>query len=101
MGIYTMIGFKLMSMGSMTVYTIFLMMGGAIVPYIYGLIFLDEPITLPRVVALLMIVAAVVINSSGGKTGKQSVKFIILCIAVFLLNGAVSVVSKMHQIETK
>ena len=42
------------------------MLGGAIVPYIYGLIFLDEPITLARVVALLMIVAAVVINSALG-----------------------------------
>ena len=100
-GIYTMIGFKLMSMGSMTVYTIFLMLGGAIVPYVYGLIFLDEPITSARIVALLLIVAAVVINGSRGKTEKQSVKFIILCIAVFLLNGATSVVSKMHQVETE
>ena len=30
-GTYTIIGFKIMSMGSMTVYTVFLMLGGAVV----------------------------------------------------------------------
>ena len=100
-GVYTMIGFKLMSMGSMTVYTIFLMLGGAIVPYIYGVLFLDETVNLAKIIALLMIVMAVILNSLEKNAGKQSVKFIILCVMVFLLNGAVSVLSKIHQIETE
>lgn len=99
-GVYTIIGFKLMSMGSMTVYTIFLMLGGAVVPYIYGVLFLDEAVNFTKVIALLMIVAAVILNSVGKNTGRQSLKFVILCFLVFLLNGAVSVVSKIHQIAT-
>lgn len=100
-GIYTMIGFKIMSMGSMTVYTVFLMLGGAVVPFFYGVLFLDEAVTFTNVIALLLVVVAVILNSFEKNTGKQSAKFILLCIMVFLLNGAVSVVSKMHQVETR
>ena len=99
-GVYTMIGFKIMSMGSVTVYTIFLMLGGAVVPYLYGIVFLDEIVNLAKVIALLLIVAAVILNCMKKNAGKQSGYFILLCIAVFLLNGAVSVISKIHQIET-
>ena len=100
-GIYTMIGFKIMSMGSMTVYTVFLMLGGAVVPYIYGVLFLNEAVTFINVLALLLVIAAVMLNSFDKNAGRQSVQFLFLCFIVFLLNGAVSVVSKMHQIETQ
>lgn len=100
-GIYTMIGFKIMSMGSMTVYTVFLMLGGAVVPYIYGVLFLNEAVTFVNVIALLLVIAAVMLNSIEKNAGKQSAKFILLCFIVFLLNGAVSVVSKMHQVEIR
>lgn len=99
-GTYTMIGFKIMSMGSMTVYTVFLMLGGAVVPYLYGIAFLGETVNIQKIFALLLVVFAVLLNLSGEKGKKKSVKFIVLCFAVFLLNGGVSVVSKLHQIET-
>lgn len=100
-GVYTMIGFKIMSMGSVTVYTIFLMLGGAVVPYIYGIIFLNETVNFAKVIALLLIVAAVILNCMEKNANKQSGYFILLCIVVFLLNGATSVISKIHQIETE
>ena len=50
---------------------------------------------------MLLIICAVILNSVEKKTGRQSAKFILLCIVVFLLNGATSVVSKIHQIETR
>lgn len=98
-GMYTVIGFKIMSMGSMTVYTVFLMLGGAVVPYIYGILFLAERVNIFRISALLLVICSVLLNTFGEKQGKQSAKFILLCIAVFFLNGAVSVISKLHQIE--
>ena len=99
-GIYTIIGFKIMSMGSMTVYTVFLMLGGAVVPYLYGILFLNETINAQKVLALLFVACAVLLNLFDIKEKKQSLKFILLCFAVFLLNGGTSVVSKLHQIET-
>lgn len=100
-GGYTMIGFKIMSMGSMTVYTLFLMLGGAIVPYIYGLLFLGESVNVSNIIALLLIAVSVILNSGKKISEKQSVKFLLLCLAVFLINGATSVFAKIHQIETE
>ena len=96
-GLYTIIGFKIMSLGSMAVYTVFLMLGGMILPYFYGLLFLNEEITVAKVIAMMLMTFAIILQNSGddGKRGKAV--FYILCIAVFILNGAVSVVSKVHQ----
>ena len=95
-GTYNLIGFKIMSMGSMTVYTVFLMLGGAVVPYVYGIVFLGETVNIQKVLALLLVIFAVSLNLFDEKGKKQSVKFILLCIAVFFLNGGTSVVSKLH-----
>ena len=96
-GLYTIIGFKIMSLGSMAVYTIFLMLGGMVLPYFYGLIFLNEEITVMKVIALIIMSAAIILQNSGDKK-KGNLLFYILCVCVFILNGLVSVVSKAHQI---
>ena len=98
-GVYTMVGFKIMSMGSMAIYTIFLMLGGMVLPYFYGLIFLDEQITLFKVIAMIMMVIAIIMQNDGEKK-KEKTLFYILCVAVFILNGGVSITSKIHQINT-
>lgn len=95
-GIYTIIGFKIMSLGSMAVYTIFLMLGGMILPYLYGLFFLDEEITVLKVMALLLMSLAIILQNNGKKERGKAI-FYILCICVFFLNGLVSIVSKVHQ----
>ena len=97
-GLYTMVGFKIMSMGNMTIYTVFLMLGGMVGPYIYGLLFLNEAITLSKFIAIIVMIVAV-ITQSGKLGGKQSLKYYMLCVLVFALNGGCSIVSKMHQIE--
>lgn len=78
------------------------MLGGMVLPYFYGLIFLDEEITLLKVVAMLMMVVAIIMQSDGDcENKKNSNLFYILCVAVFILNGGTSIVSKIHQINTQ
>ena len=96
-GMYTIIGFKIMSIGSMAVYTVFLMLGGMILPYLYGLLFLNEEITVMKVIALIMMTIAIIFQN-GGEKKKGKALFYILCISVFILNGLTSVVSKIHQV---
>ena len=96
-GIYTIIGFKIMSLGSMAVYTVFLMLGGMILPYFYGLLFLDEEITVMKVIALLIMILAIILQNDGEKKKGKAI-FYILCVAVFVLNGLTSIFSKVHQI---
>lgn len=94
---YNIIGFRIMKSGSMALYTLFLMTGGMMVPYVWGLFFLQEEFSLQRTVGLLfMIIAVVWANYAKKQTAKLQV---CLCVLVFFLNGFVSVISKMHQVE--
>lgn len=95
---YNVIGFQLLKTGGMALYTLFLMVGGMVLPYFYGLAFLDEPFEMLRAVAVLLILVGVVCSNLGEKRvdGKQ----IAMCVAVFVLNGLVSIVSKVHQTQS-
>lgn len=95
--LYTLCGFRIMKQGNMAIYTLFLMSGGMLLPYLCGLVFWGEPFSVWRTVGLVIILASVVLsNGSGSKVDK---KILLLCMAVFLLNGFGSVCSKIHQIE--
>ncbi|MBO5294849.1 MAG: DMT family transporter [Clostridia bacterium] len=95
---YILLGFRILKAGSMALYTLFLMTGGMTVPYVWGLLFLDEPFSVWRTLGLLLIIFAVALSNLGG--GKTNFRQLVLCLAIFLLNGMTSVVSKLHQIET-
>ena len=94
---YNIIGFRLLKMGSMAIYTLFLLTGAMILPYIWGLMFLDEPFSVMRTIGLFLIVAGVIFSNFSNE--KINLKQIIMCVCVFILNGFGSIVSKMHQIE--
>ena len=93
---YTIIGFKIMENGAMALYTLFLMSGGMLVPYIWGLAFLDEQFSLIKGIGLGFILLGVILPNI---SKKLNLKQLFLCVAVFFLNGFVSVVSKVHQVE--
>ena len=95
--LYIFIGFRIMEKGSMSLYTLFLMSGGMTVPYIFGVLFLNEELTLLRTLGLVAIIAAIAISNSGAE--KPDKKQLMLCLAVFVLNGISSVTSKVHQIS--
>ena len=94
---YTLVGFRLLKSGTMTMYTLFLMTGGMIVPYVFGLLFLNEPFSWIRTLALILIIGGVILSNFNRE--KINLKQIMMCVIVFVLNGMVSVVSKLHQIE--
>ncbi|MBQ7096436.1 MAG: EamA family transporter [Clostridia bacterium] len=95
--LYTLLGFKILAAGGIAYYTFFLMTGGMVVPYIWGLLFLDEAFSWLRLIGLLLIVGSASLIYAGPQ--KLSPKMIGLCAAIFLLNGFVSVISKEHQIS--
>lgn len=94
---YTALSFKIMEEDGLAVFTLFLMAGGMTVPYIFGIAFLHEEFSLLRTFGLVLIFASLLTVNSG--CGKINPKTAAMCIAVFLLNGFVSVVSKLHQIS--
>ena len=94
---YNLIGFKVFSIGSYSVYMMFLMLGGMLLPFIYGMLFLGDADG-TGTVSLAARFTGVALGDKKDK--KNSRLFIILCVTVFILNGFVSITSKIHQIET-
>lgn len=94
--LYTLLGFKILAEGGTAYYSFFLMTGGMVVPYIWGMLFLEEAFSPWRLLGLFLIVGSAFLIYAG--KGKISPKMIGLCAAIFLLNGFVSVISKEHQI---
>ena len=97
--IYSIIGFKILKLGGMALYSMFLMCGGMLLPYLFGVLFLNESLTLLRIIGVIMILVAVTLFNKGKYDVKISLY--LLCIAIFVLNGLVSIISKCHQINTE
>ena len=95
--LYSLTGFRILAKGGVGLYSLFLMTGGMTVPYIFGLLFLNEPVSIFRILGLICIIGAIVLANGGEGSKNRSV--LLLCAAVFFLNGFVSVVSKLHQID--
>lgn len=96
--LYVILGFKILKVNGMAVYSLFLMSGGMLLPYLFGVLFLNEPLTALRIIGTLIILLAVILSN---KTKfKLKVSFFLLCLSVFILNGFVSIISKCHQINT-
>jgi drug/metabolite transporter (DMT)-like permease len=98
------VGIKTMRMGSLSVYTLFMMLGGMIVPFIMGVFVLNERPSVFCVLATLLVVLSLYLpvleKKSDGRAQKGARKFYILCVSLFLLNGAYSCLSKLHQINS-
>lgn len=99
---YTFIGFRIMKIGTLSVFTLFLMLGGMLLPYLFGVLFLEESVSLWRIIGVILLTLSLVFPVLGRKQSGQSAGglFLLLCGAVFLLNGGVSICSKLHQINT-
>lgn len=91
------LGFKVINLGGATLYTLFFMTGGMVVPYIWELLCGYESFSVIRMIALILIIVGVVISNFS--RDKAELKKYILCAAVFFLNGFISIITKIHQIE--
>ena len=108
---YSLLGFKIFSIGNFAVFTMFLMLGGMLLPFLYGLVFLGDAQTLSplslicRIAGVLLLIVSMAFPTLGKSDAdqnhdrKKKVLFIALCLLVFFMNGFVSILSKLHQIE--
>jgi len=64
--LYNVLGVAILSRGNLAVYSVFMMVGGMLLPMLHGVIFMEEPLSLPKIVgAILMIgfIVGVILNS--------------------------------------
>ncbi len=84
---------KAFEYANLSVYSVFCMIGGMALPFIYGA-FTGENITISKILCFVFISLSVFLSSSPGKSSKKANIYYFL---VFLLNGLVGVISTLHQ----
>lgn len=90
----TYFSMKAFAVANLSVYSVFSMLGGMLLPFLLGVGFYDEKLTVFKVVCCALITVSVLLNL---KSGGQSKKAFLYYMAVFILNGSVGVISKIHQ----
>ncbi len=103
---YYIIGIKVLSLGSLAIYSMFMMLGGMLVPFFYGVLFLQEDISISKLVGTVLLSGFIILQavcqkgSSEKKTQKKTKRlFFALCIVIFFINGLVGVITKAHSIS--
>ena len=103
---YYMIGVKVLSIGSLAIYSMFMMLGGMLVPFFYGVLFLHEEISIGKILGTLLLTFFIILQaitqaSSEEKpvASKTKCLFFILCLSIFFVNGMTGVIAKAHSIS--
>lgn len=86
---------KVLSKGSLANYSLYLMSGGMLLPVFYGFVFGGDEVGVWKVISILLILAAIFIKFDPKE--KIDKKTMLLLFALFMLNGAVGVVSSIYQ----
>ena len=94
---YLLIGFHMLKDGKVASYTLFLMTGGMVVPYLFGALVLNEEITWIRILGILVVLAGMILSYTPKDLPGR--KYLIMGIGVFLLNGVVGMVTKIHSTD--
>ena len=85
---------KAFSVANLSVYSVFTMLGGMVLPFILGVVFYNEGLTVFKIICNLLVVVAVLMNIRKGEGSKKAILYYML---VFTLNGSVGIISKVHE----
>lgn len=95
----TVVGIAVMKKGKLSVYSNFTMLGGMALPFVFGLAFMGEKMTVWKVVGMAVMALSLFLAMRDGK-GEEQVKgtvlFYLLCFAQFTLNGSASIFSAVQ-----
>lgn len=93
---YSYSGLKSFATANLSVYSIFAMLGGMIMPFAYDVILNPERFSVSKGACVALIAVATALSFEKGKKNRKNIKYYF---AVFLLNGLVGVLSTIHQTE--
>lgn len=88
-------GFKALSCGPMALTSVLVSMS-LLIPFLWGSVFWNEPITVPAILGLICIVTAIIFIQFKCQSG-FSPKWIVYTTVTMLANGFASVIQKIHQ----
>lgn len=103
---YYVVGIQVLSLGSLAIYSMFMMLGGMLVPFFYGILFLEETLSWGKTAGTALLTVFIVLQAvSQPEREKKAVGwkkylFFGLCMVIFFVNGMTGVIAKAHQIST-
>ena len=94
------VGIAVMKRGKLSVYSNFMMLGGMALPFVFGLWFMDESMSVWKGVGMAVMALSLLV-SMGEKKSEETEKksgwvFYLLCFFVFALNGGTSILSAVQ-----
>jgi drug/metabolite transporter (DMT)-like permease len=99
-----LISIPAMKLGSLAAFSVFFLTGSIVIPFVYGVFWLDESITAPKIAGILIVLASllpdVAASAMAKKKNPDNVSgkrplFLVLCFAGFLTNGFGTILVKM------
>lgn len=92
--LYSYAAIRAFEKANLSVFSVFAMLGGMILPFLYGVIFNNEPMSWTKGACVVLIILALAITIKGEKNIGRGVIFYII---VFISNGMGGVLSTIHQ----
>jgi len=93
--LFTFCSYKSLDVINLSLYSLFSMLGGMVLPFIVGIIFFEEKLTVAKTVCIVIIFAALAVVVEKG--GKQNKKGYIFYAGVFTLNGMSGVLTTVFK----
>ncbi len=91
--LYNYAAVKALENANLSVYSLFAMLGGMALPFLYGTVFCNEELSVFNVLCFVLIAVSLFITIEKDERKKGAVKYYIL---IFILNGMFGVLSKFH-----
>lgn len=96
------LGFVIYKYGPMSLYSTYMMIGGMLLPFLFGVFALGDGISIFRMIGIILLVISLILpiigkNGSNESDRRSRALFILLCAVVFIGNGCVSIFSSIHS----
>ena len=101
--ICSFIALKALIFADVAKYSLYMMLGGMLVPFVFGIAFLKEEITLGKTLCCSVIILSLITDNivsqkaDNKKTNRRSLLYLIL---LFFINGSFGVLTTIHQNST-
>lgn len=91
--LYSFCSIKSFSKINLSLYSVFAMLGGMVIPFISAILFFNEKLTISKIVCFVLIIVAMFFTVEKDK-GKGGAKYYA---GIFVFNGLYGVIAKFHQ----
>lgn len=104
--LYNILGVAILSRGNLAIYSVFMMVGGMLLPMLHGVIFMEETLSAFQIVGAVLLIGFILLQTlqfekkdeQEQSNKKGLIIFTILCLLAFMDNGSLGII-RTHELE--